>query len=79
MGWRGASDLAALMYVFNIDVPRTHVQRTFADGDLISGVLYFFGGTLQVIACILEFILGNTFPCIVFGTFGESPFEIPSH
>ncbi|KIX94350.1 uncharacterized protein Z520_10060 [Fonsecaea multimorphosa CBS 102226] len=47
MGWRGASDIAALI-----------------------GVLYFFGGTIQIIACILEFFLANTFPCVVFGTFG---------
>ncbi|OQV10531.1 hypothetical protein CLAIMM_14516 [Cladophialophora immunda] len=47
MGWRGASDIGALI-----------------------GVLYFFGGTIQLIACLLEFFLANTFPCIVFGTFG---------
>ncbi|KAK1249732.1 hypothetical protein MKX08_009735 [Trichoderma sp. CBMAI-0020] len=34
------------------------------------GFTYFFGGLLQLIASLLEFILGNTFPFIVFGSFG---------
>ena len=28
------------------------------------------GGLLQIIGCILEFFLGNTFTCVVFGTIG---------
>ena len=35
-----------------------------------SGVYWFFGGLLMVLASILEFILGNTFPFVVFGSFG---------
>lgn len=35
-----------------------------------TGVYYFFGGLLMVIGAFLEFILGNTFPFVVFGTFG---------
>lgn len=35
-----------------------------------SGVFYFFGGMLMTVGAILEFILGNTFPFVVFGTFG---------
>jgi succinate-acetate transporter protein len=34
------------------------------------GVYYFFGGLLMVLGAILEFILGNTFPFVVFGSFG---------
>lgn len=34
------------------------------------GVYYFFGGVLMIIGSVLEFILGNTFPFVVFGTFG---------
>jgi uncharacterized protein len=35
------------------------------------GTFYFFGGMLQVIGSILEWIIGNTFPFIVFGSFGQ--------
>ncbi|OQV04108.1 hypothetical protein CLAIMM_09047 [Cladophialophora immunda] len=34
------------------------------------GVYYFFGGMLMIIGSVLEFILGNTFPFVVFGSFG---------
>jgi len=34
------------------------------------GAYYFFGGMLMILGSILEFILGNTFPFVVFGTFG---------
>ncbi|KIW92423.1 uncharacterized protein Z519_07407 [Cladophialophora bantiana CBS 173.52] len=34
------------------------------------GVYYFFGGLLMVLGAFLEFILGNTFPFVVFGSFG---------
>lgn len=36
-----------------------------------SGPIVFLGGLLLLITSILEFILGNTFPCVVFGTIGE--------
>lgn len=39
--------------------------------DLKRGFTYFFGGLLQLIASVLEFILGNTFPFVVFGSFGK--------
>lgn len=35
-----------------------------------SGAYYFFGGLLMIVGSILEFILGNTFPFVVFGSFG---------
>jgi succinate-acetate transporter protein len=34
------------------------------------GAYYFFGGLLMVLGGFLEFILGNTFPFVVFGSFG---------
>ncbi|KAE8349875.1 GPR1/FUN34/yaaH family-domain-containing protein [Aspergillus coremiiformis] len=39
-------------------------------GIAFTGPIIFLGGTLLVITSILEFILGNTFPCVVFGTIG---------
>ncbi|KAE8340823.1 hypothetical protein BDV24DRAFT_164042 [Aspergillus arachidicola] len=40
------------------------------NGIVFTGPIIFLGGTLLVITSILEFILGNTFPCVVFGTIG---------
>lgn len=34
------------------------------------GTFYFFGGMLQILGSILEWIIGNTFVYIVFGSFG---------
>ncbi|KAK8145981.1 hypothetical protein G3M48_003769 [Beauveria asiatica] len=34
------------------------------------GTFYFFGGMLQILGAILEWIMGNTFVYIVFGSFG---------
>lgn len=34
------------------------------------GTYYFFGGLLMVLGGFLEFIVGNTFPFVVFGSFG---------
>ena len=36
-----------------------------------SGAYFFFGGLLMIIGSVLEFILGNTFPFVVFGSFGS--------
>ncbi|KKA20053.1 GPR1/FUN34/YaaH-class plasma membrane protein [Rasamsonia emersonii CBS 393.64] len=33
------------------------------------GAMVFLAGTMLVISGLLEFVLGNTFPCVVFGTF----------
>jgi succinate-acetate transporter protein len=35
------------------------------------GVFYFFGGLLQIIGAIFEWLVGNTFIYVVFGSFGE--------
>ncbi|KAJ5242807.1 uncharacterized protein N7469_001134 [Penicillium citrinum] len=40
------------------------------NGIAFIGPIIFLGGLLLLITSILEFILGNTFPCVVFGTIG---------
>ncbi|KAL4916742.1 GPR1/FUN34/yaaH family-domain-containing protein [Aspergillus aurantiobrunneus] len=40
------------------------------NGIAFTGPIIFLGGLLLVITSILELILGNTFPCVVFGTIG---------
>ncbi|KAK6382039.1 hypothetical protein LTS17_003924 [Exophiala oligosperma] len=34
------------------------------------GTFYFFGGLLQIMGCVMEWLIGNTFPFVVFGSFG---------
>ena len=36
----------------------------------LSGMYFFFGGLLQFTAGVLEWVLGNTFPSVVFCSFG---------
>ncbi|KAJ2904455.1 GPR1/FUN34/YaaH-class plasma membrane protein [Zalerion maritima] len=40
------------------------------NGAAAIGAYFFFGGGLQLITGVLEWILGNTFPSVVFSTFG---------
>ncbi|KAF2789025.1 hypothetical protein K505DRAFT_215727, partial [Melanomma pulvis-pyrius CBS 109.77] len=35
-----------------------------------TGTYYFFGGLLMVLGSLGEFLIGNTFPFVVFGSFG---------
>ncbi|KAJ5176296.1 uncharacterized protein N7482_002173 [Penicillium canariense] len=46
------------------------VFETLSKSRETSGPIVFLGGLLLLITSILEFILGNTFPCVVFGTIG---------
>ncbi|KAE8347385.1 hypothetical protein BDV24DRAFT_173251 [Aspergillus arachidicola] len=39
-------------------------------GAAFTGVLILFGGLLLIVSSILEFVIGNTFPCVVFAHFG---------
>lgn len=39
--------------------------------DISQGVFFFFGCMLMILGAVGEWIVGNTFPCVVFGTFGE--------
>ncbi|KAL8818162.1 MAG: hypothetical protein Q9223_003145 [Gallowayella weberi] len=39
-------------------------------GAASTGAYFFFGGVLMIIGSIMEWIVGNTFPFVVFGTFG---------
>lgn len=41
------------------------------DGVATIGVSYFFGGMLQIIGAVMEWIVGNTFPFVCFATFGK--------
>lgn len=34
------------------------------------GTYFFSGGLLAVLACIMEWILGNSFPSVFFGVYG---------
>jgi len=45
-------------------------QGSGALGAAEVGVYYFFGGLLMILGGFLEFILGNTFPFVVFSSFG---------
>lgn len=36
-----------------------------------SGAFIFQGGILMNLGCVLEWILGNTFPAVVFGVYGN--------
>ncbi|KAL7904910.1 transcriptional activator of ethanol catabolism AlcS [Trichoderma velutinum] len=40
------------------------------DGAATVGAFYFFGGLLQIIGSLLEWIIGNAFIYVVFGSFG---------
>jgi len=40
------------------------------NGAASTGVYFFFGGLLMILGSVGEFLLGNTFPFVVFGTFG---------
>ncbi|OAL27907.1 hypothetical protein AYO22_03252 [Fonsecaea multimorphosa] len=40
------------------------------DGAAIIGLFFFFGGMLQILGCVLEWIIGNTFPFVVFACYG---------
>jgi succinate-acetate transporter protein len=35
------------------------------------GTYFFFGGVLMIIGSLGEWIVGNTFPFVVFGSFGK--------
>ncbi|KAL8809344.1 MAG: hypothetical protein Q9200_003496 [Gallowayella weberi] len=57
MGWRGAGGTGAA----STGIPPA--PTTY-------GAYFFFGGVLMIIGSIMEWIVGNTFPFVVFGTFG---------
>lgn len=44
-------------------------------GAALVGVFYAFGGLLQIISSIMEWIIGNTFPFVVFGSYGKQRFD----
>lgn len=46
-------------------------QGAGGGGAATIGTYYFFGGMLQIIGSMLEWFIGNTFPFVVFGSFGN--------
>ena len=48
--------------------------------DLVScpAAYFFFGGILMILGAVGEWIVGNTFPFVVFGTFGKLPPHTPT-
>ncbi len=40
-------------------------------GAAIVGPLYLFGGVLQIVGAVMEWVIGNTFSLVVFGAFGK--------
>ncbi|KAL9596657.1 MAG: hypothetical protein Q9219_005652 [cf. Caloplaca sp. 3 TL-2023] len=76
MGWRGAGGNGAastgkyLQKPLEIQ-PESHPNnlKTYTH-NLEQGVFFFFGGLLMILGSVGEWIIGNTFPFVVFGTFG---------
>ena len=67
MGWRGAGGNGAASTGSSI-IDASNCGKTLTQHCL--GVYFFFGGVLMVLGSIGEWIIGNTFPFVVFGTFG---------
>lgn len=59
-------------------LPNQRKSRTQSDSSLCPAAYFFFGGILMLLGAIGEWIVGNTFPFVVFGTFGKLPPHIPS-
>lgn len=54
--------------------------KTQSDFVPLPAAYFFFGGVLMILGAIGEWIVGNTFPFVVFGTFGKLPYHIqPLH
>ena len=74
MGWRGAGGNGAS------DTSVFLVTKSKSPADnLASGAYFFIGGVLMIIGGVLEFFLGNTFPFVVFSSFGQSSRHISTH
>ena len=67
MGWRGAGGNGAA----DIGMSSPKVREAMSEILIMNvGVYFFFGGLLMILGSIGEWIIGNTFPFVVFGTFG---------
>ena len=49
------------------------MSQTQSDLSSYPAAYFFFGGVLMILGAIGEWIVGNTFPFVVFGTFGKVP------
>ena len=54
------------------------LYRALSDSDPCLAAFFFFGGVLMILGAIGEWIVGNTFPFVVFGTFGKLPTLVPN-
>ncbi|OAL22778.1 hypothetical protein AYO22_06686 [Fonsecaea multimorphosa] len=75
MGWRGAGgNGAASVYVLHIrtPIPNTVInkRRSLTTLSCTSGAYFFLGGVLMLLGGFLEWVAGNTFPFVVFASFG---------
>lgn len=72
MGWRGSGgNGAATMYDTSHPLHTSYPQtRIYTYHPPHRGVFFFFGGVLMLVGGFLEFIIGNTFPFVVFMSFG---------
>ena len=71
MGWRGAggngaAETGILLPFLSSPTPPTLKLSIWP----WAGVYFFFGGVLMILGSIGEWVVGNTFPFVVFGTFG---------
>ena len=72
MGWRGAGGSGAAS-TGKSRVSMAKLRNLYTD--MTQGVFFFFGCLLMILGAVGEWIIGNTFPFVVFGTFGRHKFE----
>lgn len=60
-----------LVATFPVSFALMGVAGAGGSGACTSGLSFYFGGGLQLIAALLEFIMGNTFSFLLFGAFGR--------
>ncbi|RFU30380.1 hypothetical protein B7463_g5960, partial [Scytalidium lignicola] len=62
-------ELFEKIYLSPQNVVKGDLRKTFGNPTPV-GAYFFFGGLLMMVGGILEFVLGNTFPFVVFVSFG---------
>ncbi len=62
-----------LLILVNSTFPARTRSKTQSDLSSYPAGYFFFGGLLMILGAIGEWIVGNTFPFVVFGTFGKLP------
>lgn len=72
MGWRGAGGNGAASTGNEKHSAREGPKPLLRCG---IGAFFFFGCLLMILGSVGEWIVGNTFPFVVFGSFGKPPLE----